>query len=158
MIGMTLVPLGSFVARHVGESPRLPGPGRLAGRQDAGSPGRALARKRNDHAGSGGEVYRLSVCLSRNTGGPETFCSCQHGGDLLVLVILLTETSLSFAQGHRGTGTQGHSTRAAGLQTRCATLLPTAVRRRWGGQRCLHQTRLRKSSQKVLPATVCEAS
>lgn len=80
-----------------------PAPEGWLGDRTAGSPGRALARKRNDHAGSGGEVYRLSVCLSRNTGGPETFCSCQHGGDLLVLVILLTETSLSFAQGHRDT-------------------------------------------------------
>jgi len=39
---------------------------------------------------------------------------------VLVLVILLTETSLSFAQGHMG---------AAGLQTRCAARLPTAIGR-----------------------------
>ena len=72
----------------------------------------------------------------------------------LVLVILLTETSLSFAQGQKGTPQE---------QQACTRDAQRFCRPQLGDdgavQTCLQQNRAKLSSscQKVLPAAVCEA-
>jgi hypothetical protein len=92
-----------------------------------------------------------SVCLSRNRKRRATFCSCQHReivmrSIFLVLAILLTETSLSFAQGHMGTPQE---------QQACRRDAQRFCRQQLGDdgavQQCLQQnrTRLSKSCQKV---------
>jgi len=80
-----------------------------------------------------------------------TFCPCQHREIVmrfivLVLVLLLTETSLSFAQGHMGTPQE---------QQACRRDAQRFCRQQLGNdgavQQCLQQnrTRLSKSCQKV---------
>jgi hypothetical protein len=92
-----------------------------------------------------------SVCLSRNRRWGATFCSCQHReiimrSIVLALVIFLTETSLSFAQGHMGTPQE---------QQACRRDAQRFCRQQLGDdgavQQCLQQnrTRLSKRCQKV---------
>jgi len=94
-------------------------------------------------------VYRY---VYRGTGRREaTFCPCQHREIVmrfivLVLALLLTETSLSFAQGHMGTPQE---------QQACRRDAQRFCRQQLGDdgavQQCLQQnrTRLSKSCQKV---------
>jgi len=98
-------------------------------------------------------ISRSFTCKSieEPADGKKRFCPCQHWEIamrfiVLVVVLLLTETSLSFAQGHMGTPQE---------QQACSRDAQRFCRQQLGNdgavQQCLQQnrTRLSKSCQKV---------